>query len=277
MIMQYIFIPGVFIMITIIHCGHDSKHKTKFHMTRKTGVPNYILLLVKTEAFFEIDGVITRTQPNMAVLYDRNTYMNYGCDHASYNDDWIHFDFIDEPSLVDMLNIPLNKPVYLPYMSILSNYARMLVQESYNNSLHRNQIQDSLMRILLYNLDNQLSVRPEPFGNQKHYLLMNQLRINIHNTPHKKRTAEAMAGYVNLSVSYFQHLYKALFGITCVQEIILARLERAKFYLSTTDMPVVSISEICGYESDLHFMRQFKKFEGLTPTQYRHIYTHTSV
>ncbi len=260
-------------MIAILHCGHDSMHKTKFEMIRKTGVPNYILLLVKTEAYFEIEGRLLPTNPNMVIIFDRNTYVHYGSNQALYNDDWIHFDFIDEPSLVQALKIPRNTPIYLPGLNSLSNYVRMMVQENHNNSIHKEQIQDSLMRILLYNLDHLISISKLSYpANHKHYIPMNQLRINIHNAPNKKWTVDSMARHVNMSPSYFQHLYKDLFGITCMQEIILARLERAKFYLSTTDMSIRSISELCGYENELHFMRQFKKTEGLTPTGYRSIF-----
>jgi AraC-like DNA-binding protein len=259
-------------MIVVTNCGHDSRHKTKFHMTRKAGVPNYILLLVKTEAFFELNGNIEKTSPNMVILFDRNTYIHYGCEQDSYNDDWIHFDFIDEPSLLDCLNIPFNQPIYLPQINHLSLYIRLLVQENHTHSLHQKQIQDSIMRIFLYSLDSQIAMLPSAVKYHKHYQIMNQLRMYILNTPHKKWSVDYMADYVHMSPFYFQHLYKELYHISCMQEVILARIERAKFYLTTTDMSVKAVSDFCGYENDLHFIRQFKKKEGLTPTQYRIAY-----
>jgi AraC family transcriptional regulator of arabinose operon len=58
-----------------------------------------------------------------------------------------------------------------------------------------------------------------------------------------------------------------------MQEVILARIERAKFYLTTTDMSIKSLSDFCGYENELHFVRQYKAKEGLTPSQYRKLFT----
>ncbi len=260
-------------MIKVSNLGHDSRHKTKFHIIRKNGVSNYILLLVKTEAYFEFDGVITATNPNMAILFDRNTYMHYGSKNDFYNDDWIHFDFINETSLFEMLHIPFNRPIYLPQINSLSNYVRLLVQENHSDTLHKEQVQDSLMRVLLYNLDSQIAQLPSAASGNKYYQIMNQLRMNIHNTPHKKWTIDSMAESVHLSPSYFQHLYKEMFHISCMQEVILARIERAKFYLTTTDMSIKSLSDFCGYENELHFVRQFKAKEGLTPSQYRNLFT----
>lgn len=259
-------------MIVVMKCGHESRHKVKFDMIRKSGVPNYILLLVKTEAYFELNGKLQTTNPNMAILFDRNTYMHYCSAGAVYNDDWIHFDFIDEPSLIDSLNIPLNHPIYLPQLNQLSNYVRLLVQEDHSDTIHKEKIQDSIMRILLYSLDAQIAQLPAAVTYHKHYQSLNQLRMNIHNTPHKKWTIDLMADYVHMSPSYFQHLYKEIYHISCLQEVILARMERAKFYLTTTDMSIKALADFCGYENELHFIRQFKKKEGHTPTEYRKLF-----
>ncbi|SHL69581.1 AraC family transcriptional regulator, arabinose operon regulatory protein [Anaerocolumna jejuensis DSM 15929] len=259
-------------MIAVTNCGHDSRHQTKFCMLRKTGVPNYILLLVKTKAFFEFNGRLAATNPNMAILFDRNTYTHYESAGNFYNDDWIHFDFVGEEPFLDSLKIPFNSPIYLPQINSLSNYVRLLVKENHSDTLHKEQVQDSLMRILLYRLDSQIASPLTEGGGSKYYPVMNQLRMNIHNTPHQNWTVDTMAESIHISPSYFQHLYKEFFHLSCMQEVILARIERAKFYLSTTDTPIKVLSDLCGYENELHFIRQFKQKEGLTPTQYRQLY-----
>lgn len=72
-----------------------------------------------------------------------------------------------------------------------------------------------------------------------------------------------------MSRSSFQHLYKELFGISAITDVILSRIDHAKYLLSTTDIPIKKISEMCGYNNDIHFMRQFKKVTEITPTKYR--------
>ena len=54
-----------------------------------------------------------------------------------------------------------------------------------------------------------------------------------------------------------------------MQDLISARIEHAKLQLRLSDMSVSSLALFCGYENELHFMRQFKKRTGLTPSQYR--------
>ena len=50
-------------------------------------------------------------------------------------------------------------------------------------------------------------------------------------------------------------------------------MSHAKLLLSSTKIPVSAISEQCGYNNDVHFMRQFKNYTGLTPTEYRKRYS----
>ena len=54
-----------------------------------------------------------------------------------------------------------------------------------------------------------------------------------------------------------------------MEEVLLGRIEYAKYLLSSTDFTVYSISDMCGYANDVHFMRLFKKVTGTTPSKYR--------
>lgn len=257
-------------MIKIYNCGYESRHRAVFSMRRPVGTPDYTLLVVKTSAYFEVDHVLIDTPPDTAILYDKNSYVHYGCSEPSYNDDWIHFDLDDQDlSFINSLQIPFNTPCPLSYTGQLSDYARLIVLEKHGNRPYKEQILDSLMRVLLYSLASQIHSQPDKITSHKLYGILNDLRISICNMPHKKWTIENMAHSVHLSPSYFQHVYKKLFGISCMQEVIQARLKNACFYLRTTDMSIQSLAEFCGYDNELHFMRQFKKYRNMSPSQYR--------
>ncbi len=260
-------------MLQLLYCGHDSKHSTPFEIHRPEGVNHYILLLIKTDAFFYMDESPQRTAPMMAILYDRLVPMHYGSDHAGFNDDWIHFDIQNESSFWNDFSLPFNTPIYLSSLSPMTNYARLLVNQSLTPGKHQQSIHDATLRLLLYSLDQAYnSHHTIPIKHSKHRPLLEELRITIHNSPDENWTIDRMASMVHMSPSYLQHLYKEIFGTTCIQEVIAARIERAKFYLSATSMTMNHIATHCGYDNDLHFMRQFKKQEGLTPTQYRMTY-----
>lgn len=98
---------------------------------------------------------------------------------------------------------------------------------------------------------------------------LRELRAAIYRQPSATHTINDIASQLSLSPSHFQHLYKHEFGVSCYEDILSARHSMAKHYLSSTNLPIKKIAELCGFENDVHFMRQFKKRNGLTATEYR--------
>lgn len=264
-------------MISVFNCGYDSRHQKPLDMLRPEGSLDYTLLLIKTGAFYEYERTYTDLPPNTVLFYDKHAYVHYGCHTSNYNDDWIHFDLEEEdlPFFTD-LKIPFNTPVSLSYVGQLSEYTRLIVMEKHSAQPCRRQILDSLMRTLLYSLSSQIHAQPDRAASHKYYAVMNGLRVSILNAPHRKWTVQSMSESVHLSPSYFQHLYKELFGTSCMQDVISARLKNACFYLRTTEMSIQSLAGFCGYDNEFHFMRQFKKYNHMTPSQYRTHYRNQS-
>ena len=212
-------------MITVGICGYDSMHKIKCDRLFPDGYGEYTLLLVKTEAFFEIDGSVINTPPNTVIIYSPHKFVHYGCQKPHYNDDWIHFQLHEDDShILEKLNIPVDHPFTLPYMGTLTEYCRLLVQEKLSDHSHKLEVLDSLMHTLLYSIADLLHSRSDENINHKYYHLLNIQRLELLNAPYKKCTSE---------------------------------------------MSVSSLALFCGYDNELHFMRQFKKITGLTPSQYR--------
>ena len=135
--------------------------------------------------------------------------------------------------------------------------------------LYQEETEDALLRGLLYSLADQLREPPDRRRRRPYFRELQELRAEIYNTPEKRWQVPDMAAQLHLSVSYFQHLYREFFGNSCIRDVIEARMERAKFLLETTDMAVGMLADVRGYESELHFMRQFRQREGMTPTEYR--------
>ncbi|MBR6385713.1 MAG: helix-turn-helix domain-containing protein [Ruminococcus sp.] len=95
------------------------------------------------------------------------------------------------------------------------------------------------------------------------------LRINIKLHPESDLTIDDMAKYLNISRTYLQRIYKNLFGISAKEDVIISRIEKAKYLLSFTSSSIAEISEQCGYSDANHFMRQFRERIGFTALEYR--------
>ncbi len=78
-----------------------------------------------------------------------------------------------------------------------------------------------------------------------------------------------LAGLVNLSASRFRHLFKEETGTTPAHYLKELRLRKAEVLLRTTFLSVKEIVSGVGLGSGSHFVREFKKMYGLSPTAYR--------
>ena len=77
------------------------------------------------------------------------------------------------------------------------------------------------------------------------------------------------ADNVFLSPNYFGDLVKRETGKTAKEYIQLKTLSAAKERLLDHSKSVTQVSEQLGFQYPQHFIRFFKKFEGITPNQYR--------
>jgi PAS domain S-box-containing protein len=63
--------------------------------------------------------------------------------------------------------------------------------------------------------------------------------------------------------------FKELYGISVYRFLRNERLRMAKVLVQYGDKPIKSIVQMCGFKSEAHFSRTFKKEFGLTPTELR--------
>ena len=89
----------------------------------------------------------------------------------------------------------------------------------------------------------------------------------------EKTTLEHLADRFNLDPFYLQKLFKRYIGQSPLEHIIHLRMTRARSLLRTNTMSISEIAYTVGIENISHFARQFKKLEGVSPSQYRKLWT----
>ena len=82
-----------------------------------------------------------------------------------------------------------------------------------------------------------------------------------------------VAEHLNLTASYASALYKRQTGQAMLDTINLTRIHHAKLLLTGSHMSLEQVAEKVGYYNSSSFIRAFKKYESITPGQYRAIKT----
>lgn len=72
-----------------------------------------------------------------------------------------------------------------------------------------------------------------------------------------------------LTPNYFSRLFKRVTGEGCNEYIVRKRIEQAQLLLETTNFKSGQIASMVGYRDNNYFSLAFKKYVGVSPTQYR--------
>lgn len=95
--------------------------------------------------------------------------------------------------------------------------------------------------------------------------------INQHYS--EKIYLDDLARSVCLSANYLSSIFKKELGIGIAEYINTVRCSMAKELLKTTVLSLNTIAEKTGYADEKYFQHQFKKIVGITPAQFRRIYS----
>ena len=132
---------------------------------------------------------------------------------------------------------------------------------------------DSIEQALAVALVNGYAVRP---GSRRTYqgglspARLRTIKDLVHAKMENELTLIEMAQSVSLSPTYFSRMFRKSTGETPHQFVLRNRVERAKQMLREAEMRVLDVAVACGFKTQQHFARVFRRSCGASPTQYRH-------
>ncbi len=253
-------------MFKIRRMGCNGIHDRNFHIDRKNGYDCYLLLFIKSPAVFCINGEEHYVQNGTFIIFNQCSPHNYRAADTEYVDDWIQVESDD-------INIPgisiiFDKPIFIGEAINIPSYFKLIYDSflSFGNNIETENLITAMLSQLFYDDGKASFINSTPYFRE----LLN-LRKNIYNHPEKNWNIQDMSNELYISDSYLYALYKKQFGTTCMNDVINRRLELAKQYLTDKSMSIESIAYKCGYQSVIHFSRQFCKYVGMPPGKWRKI------
>ena len=258
--------------INIGAIGYNYTHEEDFRMDRPDGPGAWLFLLVKSDAIFYINGKRNLVKKHSYVLLQPKTPCMYQGAKENYEDDWFFFNMTEEDK-TELLErgIVFDSPVFLGSTEEISSLIHQISYNHFSADIYHEEIKILLTSVLFLKTAQQAKSKiiqpPDVLAGKNDRLTY--LRTRLFEEPALFSGIDEMAAYMNLSRSGFQHLYSHTFGVSVIHDVIKGRIEKAKSFLSKSNFSITEISNKCGYKSEFHFMRQFKKETGLTPTEFR--------
>lgn len=93
----------------------------------------------------------------------------------------------------------------------------------------------------------------------------------------KQISTGIIADALGCDPDYLGRVFRAVYGETMSQAIRQTRIKRAKFLLMESNLTVCQIATQCGFDDPCYFRRLFRQYEGMTPHEYRSLYSRLHV
>lgn len=93
----------------------------------------------------------------------------------------------------------------------------------------------------------------------------------IKNNYQKDIDFDDMVKFTGISYSYIRKIFKENTGKSIIEYTNRLRIDEAKIRLRETDKSLPEIASCIGYNNNQSFARFFKKYEGITPGEYRNL------
>ena len=87
-------------------------------------------------------------------------------------------------------------------------------------------------------------------------------------------TVESVADELGCSREHLTREFKSAMGVGPADFLAQQRLKQASAELRGTEDKLETIAARCGFSNATYFCRVFRKFTGVTPSQYRHKPSH---
>lgn len=254
-------------MIQIEYCGYHTHNPDRGLIYRPSGTRSYLFLLILSPMQFYFPGKLpVRAKPGACILYTPGFYQHYEAEKEFFNS-YVHF-FCDASEMADY-PIETNALFYPENTEEIHWLLKKIYQEYLNGFTYSERMVDAYVRQLLIVLYRGQQERV-PSGQQENiYSEMVALRGQMLGNCGQPWTVEQLCAMLNIGKSKLYKYYTLFFNSTPREDLILARIQKAKYLMTNEAMSIKQAAYEAGFGNICHFNRIFKAQCGCTPGEYR--------
>ncbi|MBQ7901898.1 MAG: helix-turn-helix transcriptional regulator [Clostridia bacterium] len=257
-------------LITCNECGIATCHEKGFSYTRTEYSGYFLIMFFKSPFVYKSGDEIRRSEKNRYLIYTPDSSMYHSDDGSTgtgFVNDWIFVRGEVCEDIVERFSLPLNKAFYMDNFGILETYIEKIINEMVmKNNCYEYKV-DALIVDMLISMGRLWELTEK--NNHSAYNDINNARNHMLSNCHEKISLEQLSQMTGYSQSRFCVLYSSFFGSTPIDDLLNARIEKAKGMLSYSNMTVTEVAEKCGFSSVHYFSRKFKEITGVSTTKYK--------
>lgn len=252
--------------------------KDGFLHHRRTFDQNVFILVTEGQLHITSNGIAHTISPNQYIfLKAGEEHFGHAASEGKLSYLWVHlqshmpFQAIDAPSQTQSApsaaycfpeygELTTSKRVFLRF--------RQLLDFSLEEQLHSPLLLDYTVSLLLLEV-SQEHLHTQQLSSRKLPPVVLSICEWIRGNYYKPFTVSELADLFGYQPDYLSSLFKKHMEISLTEYTNRLRIEASKTLLANYHVTIKEAAYSCGFPDEKYFMKVFKKFEGMTPTEYK--------
>lgn len=252
----------------LVNCA-GSINTSRIHTSEnaKGRLDYYLLYTIKGTHKFTGNGSTAVLSEGDVIILPPKTSYSQQFTGGELNYLWVHFTGSNIEELLGELDIKIypsiNKTEQPNHLQ--TRFIRLFNCFLKNDNLRERDLSASYEKLLV-----ELSRAIKTYNKPRNSLSKSLNHIN--SNYNSKISIPELARLEGMSVTRYNACFKAQLGIPPTKYIIQLRMNTAKELISTSDLSLYQVAELCGYEDYNFFAKVFKSTVGCSPKKYKAIY-----
>ena len=264
--------PSSFAKETLFYIQEIGKLKSlKSHTSKREALDSFLFIIVVSgSGTFIYKGKIYALKSGDHLFIDcKKPYSHESTDSDPWELMWVHFNGILMKQYYLYFFNKTSSIVFRPedpseFNTILEDLMMLVIKKSTDSELLASHHLNTLVTRVLTNNTDQLASDIDTTTDK-----IQQIKVFLDENYQKKIPLDMIAGEFYISKYHMSREFKKAYGITIANYIIAKRITYAKELLRFTDMQIEEIGRSCGIEDNSYFNKVFRKYEGMTASDYR--------
>ena len=238
------------------------------HTSRRSNLASFLFFMVTSgEGQLVYGGVKYELKEGDLIFIDCTVPYSHSTSQSLWSLSWCHFNGPEMIGIYEKYKSRGGKAVFKSskteeYSSLLSSLLATARSSSYIRDMEINSLLSSLLVLLMED-----SWNPENISNKQGHVVNIREYIDTHYSD--DITLESLSDRFFINKTYLSEVFKEQYGVNLKDYLTSVRITEAKKLLRFTDKTTEEIAEKIGINGAAYFSRLFKRFEGVSPKEYR--------
>lgn len=223
----------------------------------------FLFMFFHNQAWLDVGSASQQDACRCMIVWSPEKWHDYGNPQEKWDHSWmeIHGDSIKEA--LSFHRFPLNRPLFFHAESIFTMYLELLHAELNGHNQQDAYTVERMAQLCIHELarsyhQNRQQIPPN----------IEETRTYMESHLHMPLSLPELAARACLSVPQFSSLFKRHYGAPPMRILARLRMDRAVQLLIYQRLSVKQTAASVGFQDQLHFSRQFKRYHGIPPSMF---------